>query len=355
MNMEKRKFDQGMVESPYEFGRDKEALRAWLREELDERHEIASLALDFEEYLFSSKNPSKDEFVRKMNLEDLPEYLENHFVDIVERYNKQIERMEDFKEELAFLAEDSDELVKDPERFGEFICRLMDKNFKPNGRVSAEISGGYLFIEFIDKKDYSYFRGKESDSTGSYHPSYCLTDFSRDITVILIRNDADDREQIVTHEKQHFINDSLLSAKTDRPFSSFEPGTKGYLDQEEEDQKLISNVRKGYQLIKDELFAFFREGVDGSNLYGDFVEAGIYDDLLEGFGPKETQNRILIGDIADAYEEIEDKLRGDQDRAIFIYSLVDVPLTQFPQRIRELANYYTDLDSERKQDLAIAA
>lgn len=163
------------------------------------------------------------------------------------------------------------------------------------------------------------------------------------VDVILSRNEFSDRT--VLHERQHFINDSILQNFTGIE-SRIVPPKKDFplLAGGTNEQK--ARVRKGLGWVKDELLARIRDGSDSIRVT-DFFGTNLYKYLSDEFLEDEQK------EVSALLKKIESELKSalglfidGQSRGILVYHLVDIPLLRFPERIRAISAFYNSKISE---------
>lgn len=147
------------------------------------------------------------------------------------------------------------------------------------------------------------------------------------------------------HERQHFINDSILQDFTGIE-SRIVPPKKEFPLLAEGVNEQKAGVRKGLGGAKDELLARIRDGSDSiraTNFFG----TGLYEYLSDEFSEDEQKEASLL------LKKIESELKSalglfadNRSRGMLVYHLVDIPLLRFPERIRAIVEFYNSKISE---------
>lgn len=214
----------------------------------------------------------------------------------------------------------------------------------PTTRVNAIRREGYFVLAFYDDDDYFKFAGTGNDESGGrYHRAMALTNMVTEINVLLSRRGWD--EDVVTHERQHFINGLILRNFTDIENLSialkqkFPKLIEGVNEQKE-------GIAGGLVGVKDELLARIRDGsesIEATDFFGD----NLYGYLSKKFSKDEQK------EISTILKKVESELEvafqffvNPRERGILVYHLVDIPLLKLPERIRAVVKFYNTKISE---------
>ncbi|MCX6722500.1 MAG: hypothetical protein NT094_00325 [Candidatus Staskawiczbacteria bacterium] len=130
-------------------------------------------------------------------------------------------------------------------------------------------------------------------------------------------------DDIVVHERQHFINHRLF-------------------------RKFDATERKGgntdLRAIKDEVLAYIRDGSSGDRL-----DAALHGELYKHlFADLPTDKQQIANNIIDAVASFIDYnkslgfLKDQESRAILVYQLAGIPLERFPEWLDAFQRYYSE-------------
>lgn len=219
----------------------------------------------------------------------------------------------------------------------------------PQGKVTANRVEGYFILSFSTDDDYEKFVGEATlgDTIGEFHQSVRFPTLTT-CDLVLIRYPLDDK--VVEHERQHFINHSVF-----REFFKIEADTvpvrkypiiaQGYNQQESADAKVP------LAKVKDELLARIRGGSDYIDATEFFQGVSSYLFLRELFTSEEqAEVELLLTEIGLQLKTIFQKF-PDMNRGLLVYHLIDIPLTQFPERIEALIRFGQEKIKEYKAEL----
>lgn len=216
------------------------------------------------------------------------------------------------------------------ERVGDFLfqCRT-DQSPEKVGSISVLPMEGYVFLSFSSPNDYEGFvRGwgkdkvLEEETDGTFYSHGIPIDLPDDVhvpsAIAINSSNLSQAEvlQIFEHERQHFINNIVLER-----FAATEKNN---------DSPETLRLRE----IKDELLSFIRGGQDIRNL----VNLEVY---RKKFNYSFEEERLLL--------ETHDLLFGfshllsPEVRALIVYNLIDVPLTNIPTRLEALLVFFNKI------------
>ena len=221
-----------------------------------------------------------------------------------------------------------------------FLQRTGEKPKKPVEAIRQE---GYFVLAFFTDDDYLKFvEGLDrEESAGLFHRATRFPNMTVD--VILSRNGFSNRT--VLHERQHFINDSILQdfigieSRVVPPKKEFPLLADGVNEQK-------AGVRKGLGGAKDELLARIRDGSDSLRAT-DFFGTNFYKYLSDEFSEDEQKEvTVLLKKIESELKTAFNLIGGIQARGILVYHLIDIPLLRFPERIKAFVEFYNAKISE---------
>lgn len=213
----------------------------------------------------------------------------------------------------------------------------------PKKPVEGVRKEGYFILAFSNDDDYLKFvKGLDRDeSAGLFHRAMRFPNMTVD--VVLSRNGFNNRT--VLHERQHFINDSILQDFTGiesriiPPKNEFPLLAKGVNEQKAE-------IRKGLVGVKDELLARIRDGSDSIRAT-DFFGTELYEYLSDEFSEDEQKEvNLLLKKIESELKSALGLFADNQSRGMLVYHLVDIPLLRFPERIKAIVKFYNSKISE---------
>lgn len=213
----------------------------------------------------------------------------------------------------------------------------------PERPVEGVRQEGYFILALFNDDDYLKFvEGLDRDeSEGLFHRAMRFPNMTVD--VLLSRNGFSNRT--ILHERQHFINDSILQDFTEIE-SRIVPPKKDFPLLAEGVNEQKGGVRKGLRGAKDELLARIRDGSDSIRAT-DFFGTELYEYLSDEFSEDEQK------EVSALLKKIESELKSalglftdNQSRGILVYHLVDIPLLRFPERIKAIVEFYNSKISE---------
>lgn len=223
------------------------------------------------------------------------------------------------------------------EVFGrELFLRRTGKDSK--GSVSAMVAEGYIVVRCQNPLDYNAFydprlsiaskKGRElRKHGGTYHRAMPMdfvstgsVDMPESVSAsILLLKEGQSVEEILIHERQHFLNDVLLDhfVVTEKEPSSDET-----------------------RYIKDEVLAYIRDGSSGAGLENSLLGA-LYVELFDALPEAEREpHRQYVRDIAQALTTHSDVFEREYGRAALVAQLINVPLHRISAYIPHIATYY---------------
>ncbi len=213
----------------------------------------------------------------------------------------------------------------------------------PKRPVEGIRQEGYFILAFFNDDDYLKFvEGLDVDkSAGLFHRAMRFPNMTVD--VVLSRYGFPN--SIILHERQHFINCSILQHFTGIE-SHVVPPKKEFPLLAEGVNEQKAGVRKGLGGVKDELLARIRDG-SNSIRATDFFGTDLYEHLSGEFSEDEGKEVIvLLKKIESELKSASGLFEGDQSRGMLVYHLVDIPLLRFPERIKAVTEFYNSKINE---------
>ncbi len=214
----------------------------------------------------------------------------------------------------------------------------------PQETVTAYREDGYFVVHCPSAEDHLRFRfGKEEinekyrESGGTFHEALDLGTSLR-VKCLSIR-DWGGQSQVKRHERQHWLNNVVYDSFRTIEFydenskKTLRPSLETFLSTTDEG-------RKKARVIKDEVLAYMRDGVD-SKIITDFHTTNLYTHLTEDFSKEEQEQ------LSDLMQEIEEKLNflckmftTPRERAVLVYQLMSSPLLEFPDALKQAQEFY---------------
>lgn len=276
------------------------------------------------------------------HLQEMPQAIRFSFVRALDRYREM--------EHKVWLAQrtllTNDKITKNPREltakthqdWGKYMFNQLTGE-EPKGQISFQKQEAYFILQCADKKDYARaVAGREGDihspiatqSAGSYHSHQPMvaellnSTITLGVPIIMLHAGSDPLDAVMAHERQHFINH--------RVFERFRL-TEG------DDHPSAFNAR--LRAIKDEVLAYIRDGSSGIQLVAN-LNSKLYQHLFDGLSPEDRGRvKATIGILQNFLDKDAAIIRGkNSGRAILVYQLAGVPLLDFPQWLKALAEYY---------------
>jgi len=274
-------------------------------------------------------------------LQNLPEDVRKTFLTIIQNYAEQREQTRAKMRVLSSYLETVKRMgvpaEKTPEYFGQMMFRQRTDK-EPKGKITFEQREAYFIMICEDPDDYAQAAaGKKGDSDapyarmsgGTFHRSMELAfggpDLKQTVSVLLIKGykDEKDKNSVIVHERQHFINDRLLDTFRITEKHAKESGAEW----------------KGRN-IKDEVLAYIRDGSSGSkianSLFGELYSHLFFDmSKEEQLKVKETINKIK-----DLLDNNRWYLESPESRGVLVYQLAGIPLERIPVWLDAALTFY---------------
>ena len=212
----------------------------------------------------------------------------------------------------------------------------------PKKSVEGVRQEGYYILTFSSDGDYLKFvaGSGQDESTGIFHQA---TRFPN-MTVDVVLNRYESKSRTIPYTRQHFIDslmlDDLIKIESGNVLSN---QADGDVDKQKE------SVTKGLGGVKDELLARIRDGSDSLHA-SDFFGSNFYKYLSNKFSADEQKEiNILLKKIELELRSVFHLLRGPRARGILVYHLIDIPLSQFPEQIKAVVEFYNTKINEFKK------
>ncbi|MBI2065231.1 MAG: hypothetical protein HYT62_04220 [Candidatus Yanofskybacteria bacterium] len=326
------------------------------------RHEGAIAGLKVEEALsYIDSSVKQDDYPKLMSPENITirkkaeEIIEELFQDryplkkeevrtAIERYLFAKVRADRFQIELGNQLDERGIRKSGPEAGGYLFKEETGR--EPVGRINLYKEGGYIKLTFYDRRDYFDFRGIEEDESGGcFYQSLYFPGLGEVAFILEPWSSENYQSDTNQHERQHFINNSLLSKFEGLEGVTFTDAQKAYPKEypilSEAIRRADSRVDIFMQSVKDELLACVK---DGRSLSGvtKFWDLNLYDFLREGSTLEEQQEvGSLLGKIKEELEKGSGLFEGGkQARGLLVYHLIDIPFMRFPERVAAVIKFY---------------
>ncbi|OGN28826.1 MAG: hypothetical protein A3A33_03550 [Candidatus Yanofskybacteria bacterium RIFCSPLOWO2_01_FULL_49_25] len=320
-------------------------------EVIAKNHEFAIAAYELESLISREDIQDKENAEIQEKLAVLPQPVRKRFEHALYNYFRQRDTMCKYEAEMEAIVEQQSNFGISRAEAREKLAKMMFSSLfgyyqAPLGKIKLEAREGYFLLTFENPKDYEAAvlaqRGKVvpgtdiEKSSGTYHHSVRLTMFEERYygPVLMIRGDhkKEEIDNIIAHERQHFINHSV--------FALF-GATEKYSDKRLHDPKEIERI-SGFQRIKDEVLAYLREGQTGSELKRS-LHNELYIHLFKNLSPEdEKEARGILDKIAELLDHRSTTRASNEGRAIMVYQLAHVPFAEFPKWLQAIEEYYLD-------------
>lgn len=299
----------------------------------DSEQEFDSEVNKRREKIYQLLEPMTDSLLKKKLISKMMEvfgFVERYFTEVVKSQKFELA----VKERLRIKNEKDGVVYMGAEIFRQ------KTNHGPVGEVSAQRQGGYFLVTCLKDKDYFDFIGPDytKNSRGTFHRAVRFSNMVVDVVLIKGNPSA----FIISHERQHFINNSVFNGFVGiENYNSAQPSDFPVLVR---DVNIDSDeTRSALRGVKDELLARIRDLSDAMKSTN-FLEKNLYGDLRSKFTePEQAELKALLVLIEKELKEafnLFDSSFPQINRSVIVYHLVDVPLLDFPQRIKDLVKFY---------------
>lgn len=300
----------------------------------------AAAAVEIERYFRSGpKNPSLHDIM--MNIEVPAGSVNKEFLRmasvVAERFVRQRQDVDAAMTALTERAAAGRSQVANQE-----IAQLVYKQINPKlppsrGALQLARRDGYFLLTVGNQSDYHALYDEDTDekkSGGRFHRALHITIAGREVPVIVHPGSTifnEDTNKIMIHEKQHWINESLVKlgfVESERPL---------FLTIPIERRKAALLKEDHHRAIKDEMLAYLREGHVKDikkTLFGD-----LYKHLFstQPTDEREQEDRNLVTKISDEFSRCSDILVANKDlRTAMVYVLMGVRLRRFPEYLASM-------------------
>lgn len=259
--------------------------------------------------------------------EQVKEAVDNYFVSKITAQRAELE----LKEKLKAAGKEPTRSEMGAELFRQ---RTGENPKRPVGGVRE---GGYFILAFFNDDDYFKFieRLDRDESAGQFHRAMRFPNMTVD--VVLSRDGFSNRT--ILHERQHFINDSILQDFTGIE-SRIVPPKKEFPLLADGVNEQRARVIEGLVGVKDELLARICDGsnsIRATNFFG----IDLYEYLTDEFSEDEQKEvSLLLKKIELELKSVLGLFADNQPRGVLVYHLVDIPLLRFPERIKAIVEFY---------------
>lgn len=295
--------------------------------------------------IFEQSKPMFDELEKQGFLKSV-EQIKDAVKRYLEQYITTRRQEETLKHRLT-----TDGIKWTPQNLGQHLfSQRVGKS--PQGLVFAERQEGYVVIKCENNEDYLAIT-REDPNKPELHSwgisSKAMEFQSIRIPVLVMKPPFE--TSLLMHERQHFINNSVLTTFSTSESPTYTVNFK-YPFLYEHTEFLSEFGKLDLQRIKDELIAHIRDG-SFADRCTDFFQKAIYANLTEPFTEQaQAEIQRLMGSTQDELSSLFNLVdpnyyfAPEKGRALIVYHLIDVPLTQFPERIRAIRKYYQNILGE---------
>ena len=348
---------------PQAFARERPDKALEKKNSFDQKHRIARAGFLLDRFLSSVEKPDLNDFYYQNEIDqnELPGRFVERATQIIANYQKQHADAEIYEKALRSTSADPGDPGADTsndEIFGKkMFCWIRDAvvksrgekaptdEVKPVGRVLLCRKEAYFILYCEDRVDYERIRGKKDDSGGVFHRALKTLLMGREISLVIVHGYPgikNGEDQILLHERQHFINHNLLDLFETEEFNAY--STRAQAIGLEVKREEFKEQTKKFRAIKDEVLAYIRDGRSGKAIL-DALVGPLYSHLFSVFS-KEEKN--LVDDILQEICLIIDDPQfkqiwsGQDNRALIVYHLIGVPLLKFPDKMKDLCSSYQE-------------
>ncbi len=299
------------------------------------------------------------------------EQLKSLYQEIVEKYYVLQERVGKAKKKLTpkppsladkllqMLDAETKPTKQESEVLGdEFFFK--ETGVKPVGKVECQARDAYIALICYDANDYNRISRIDHPSGGYYqtHRQWSRNGLFVPFFVVNGSNSIELTATIV-HERQHFFNDLADLEKLEMTYY-LNPRKIKNLDVVGIDRVVGQAVpklesvqsRSGhyYQAIKNEVLAYMREG--NSLTIRDLLDSPLYSNLTLGMTDKEKDEaKRILKEISQNFSYLlsmrlfypgKNLIFANE---IFVYQVMDVPLSEMPAYLKYLVKFYAEHQS----------
>lgn len=308
----------------------------------------AEAALQVEKYFrMGPKNPNLRSVLTNI---EVPEGSANkEFIRMVaavaERYTRQCKDVDAVMEALTMRAANGRSQVSNQE-IAELVYNQINPKLQQN-RDALQLAKreGYFVLTVASQAQYHELYGEDTEekkSGGRFHRALYIAVAGREVPVIVHFGSTvfhEDTNEIMIHEKQHWINESLIGlgmVESERP-------SLMTLNKSERNTALLKEEH--HRAIKDEVLACLRQG-EAFDLKSKLFSE-LYTHLFAGqpTDKRKEEDRILVEKISDEIDRLHTLLTSDEHlRSVMVYVLMSVKLRRFPEYLASMRELLKGVD-----------
>ncbi len=342
----------------HDIGRTTERRDIRVREVMERRQRVVSALMDLEEVLSGADGRAED---RAAVVGRLPEAIRERAARCVETYARQRHTAKSDHAWIRRFARQQ-KIEENDEGLGRALFRASTGS-DPRGRILLVQKEGYLLVAFDDQSDYQLAAHKYQDASrltsgGTFHRTFdtwssdqLIPSYARfpvvgvspryDVRNVLMVNGADTTfgyGSTVAHERQHFINHSLLGRFRDveRTATQKESLLERALYKAFSDQQRQETETQGFERsVKDEVLSFVRGGsFDVQTNLQNYLYRHLFDNKHA------PRLRDYVADIARVLLSNKHVFESEQSHQALVFQLIDVPLPKMARWIESVGKYY---------------
>lgn len=218
------------------------------------------------------------------------------------------------------------------QKIAELVFSQINPKIKNVGALQVAERDGYFVLSVANHADYHALYGEDTEakkSGGRFHRALRITVAGLAVPVIVHPGSTifnEDTNEIMIHEKQHWINESLVKLgfiESERPSLMTIQG--------DERQTALLKERH-HRAIKDEVLAYLRQGQVRNikqTLFGDLYRHLFASQPTE---KRKQEDQALVTAISDEFDRCADIFANNSHlRTAMVYVLMGVKLRRFPE------------------------
>jgi hypothetical protein len=237
----------------------------------------------------------------------------------------------------------------------------------PLGKVTAHRDGPFFVYHFQMPEDYNRFRGRQAPacedeegdeekavSSGAFRiaraefmtplPYEAAPEYFEILINEDVNQDPSEISQTLIHERQHYINSEPLSSFLILESRRAVGASIGLPLLEARADCPDKRFRYHLSEIKNELLCNLREVSTSPTRCTSFLNNALYAHLLDPFiTDEEAELRTLMDMIGAELEEILAMFTTQEERAVLVYHLADIPLPRIPAHLKRLRVFFKEL------------
>ena len=311
---------------------------------IEKNMQMALVAVKIEHLMSGHEPADMSDPQMRAALENLPFDWQEQFRGMIREYF--LVRQEAEAAEVEILYRSGASYAGTEEEKAVLAGRWLFRNItreEPKGKIIFQRKEGYLILHYDEEDDYFVAAVGREEKTdlikktkegGSYHPELIMQGGPPwYVPIIMIKGKEQSTQQLVIHERQHFINQRVTNL-----FSEIEPKRAVKAGSEKAGAVKQAFERKlNLRLIKDEILAYIRDGRSGKETKKVLSEP-LY---THRFEPLEQDDQKMAEEVIAKVAEFIDRLNpDDRQRAELVYQLHAVPLARFPRWLELIEKYY---------------